>query len=192
MNSIDEKEVFEGFPKIPRLFREIVITEKIDGTNAQVVVLDDGRVLAGSRNRFITPEQDNHGFAAWVKLHEDELRTLGPGRHFGEWWGAGIQRRYDQKQKWFSLFNVSRWRLASAPQDNPMQEICPPGCLVVPTLYSGPFLESAVREVANRLRRDGSAAAPGFMQPEGIIVYHTAAKHCFKVTLDNDEKGKAE
>src|SRR5438105_574341 len=105
---------FKEFQKIPRLFREVVITEKIDGTNAQILIVetreapgaayfsgpkcrtcgdlfsdperdcpspsgsvpfaDCGRgghmfdapglaLYAGSRNRFITPEKDNFGFA---------------------------------------------------------------------------------------------------------------------------------
>ena len=87
---------FVAFPKIARLNREIVITEKIDGTNASIYVSEkDGAVYAGSRTRWITPEDDNFGFARWVRDHADELRTgLGFGVHFGEWWGAGIQRRY--------------------------------------------------------------------------------------------------
>lgn len=39
------------------------LTEKIDGTNAQVYIADDGRVVAGSRTRWISPEDDNFGFA---------------------------------------------------------------------------------------------------------------------------------
>lgn len=31
---------FEGFPKMARLSREVVITEKIDGTNAQVLIVE--------------------------------------------------------------------------------------------------------------------------------------------------------
>lgn len=30
--------IFQPWPKTPRLFREIVVTEKIDGTNAQVFI----------------------------------------------------------------------------------------------------------------------------------------------------------
>jgi hypothetical protein len=60
--------------------------------------------------------------------HRDDLLTLGPGRHFGEWWGAGIQRRYGLTEKRFSLFNVTRWG-----------EARPACCHVVPTLYRGPF-----------------------------------------------------
>lgn len=178
-------DAFVAFDKIPRLKRLCYITEKIDGTNAQVLVLEDGRVLAGSRTRWITPEADNFGFAAWVKAHEDELRVgLGVGRHFGEWWGAGIQRRYGLAEKRFSLFNVSRW------SDGVARPEC---CGVVPLLYAGEFSTDAVAAALHSLEVDGSRAAPGFMQPEGIVVYHTASGGFSKVTLENDgqPKGKA-
>lgn len=173
---------FEPFPKIPRLFRECVITEKIDGTNAQVFVPDDGGpVLAGSRNRWLTPESDNFGFARWVAENEDQLRLLGPGRHFGEWWGAGIQRRYGLSEKRFSLFNVGRW------EGHPL-----PACVsTVPVLYRGQFSTEAVEGVLEFMRRTGSLAAPGFMRPEGIIVFHEAARSMFKVTLDGDAHKEA-
>lgn len=69
------------------------MTEKIDGTNGQIVITPEGQVFAGSRNRYVEPGNDNYGFAQWVKSNEAALRDLlGPGRHYGEWWGAGIQR----------------------------------------------------------------------------------------------------
>lgn len=104
---------FEAFPKIHRLENtKLWITEKIDGTNASVYIGEDGTVCAASRSRWITPEDDNFGFAKWVKEHEEELKVgLGPGHHFGEWWGHGIQRGYNQPKgvRHFSLFNVGRW-----------------------------------------------------------------------------------
>ena len=100
---------FHAFRKITRLHRECIATEKIDGTNGLVWVGDDGTVRAGSRSRWITPEADNFGFARWVAEHAEELRALGIGYHYGEWWGAGIQRRYGLDHKRFSLFNVSLW-----------------------------------------------------------------------------------
>ena len=173
---------FEGFPKIARLNREIVITEKIDGTNAQVFVHEDGTVLAGSRTRWITPEDDNFGFARWVKDHEDELRTgLGFGQHFGEWWGAGIQRKYGLTEKRFSLFNVARWA------DDAVRPAC---CGVVPTIYRGPFSEEAITSAIGWLAVEGSRAAPGFMKPEGVVVYHTASGQLFKVTIEKDSEPK--
>ena len=101
---------FIKFPKLPRLSRDMVITEKIDGTNAQICISDSGLELkAGSCNRWVIPGDDNAGFAKWCEENRTELLRLGHGRHFGEWWGQGIQRKYGLSEKRFSLFNVSRW-----------------------------------------------------------------------------------
>lgn len=178
---------FEGFGKIPRLSRGIIITEKLDGTNAQVHVLECGRVLAGSRNRYITPEDDNYGFAKWVKENEDALRTLGPGRHFGEWWGHGIQRGYGLTTRRFSLFNVSRWWDSHNSTYGVVGENIPPECChVVPVLYNGPFSTRMVEQALDDLGYYGSWAAMGFKEPEGVMVYHTAANVVFKKTIMND------
>lgn len=172
---------FEEFPKIPRLKRDIIITEKIDGTNAQVFIAEDGTMRFGSRSRWITPEDDNYGFARWATEHADGLRELGPGRHFGEWWGAGIQRRYGLTEKRFSLFNAGRWTAETVPS-------C---CHVVPILYQGKFNTDSVEMTLAALRENGSAAAPGFMRPEGVIVYVAAARSYFKVTLEKDDEPKS-
>lgn len=101
---------FVGWPKIGRLNRDIIITEKIDGTNAAVGITAGGIVYAQSRTRIITPQNDNAGFARWVEQHADALREhLGEGLHFGEWWGVGIGRNYDLSERRFSLFNTKRW-----------------------------------------------------------------------------------
>lgn len=42
---------FTSFPSISRLSREIVITEKIDGTNASIYIGENGEFLTGSRTR---------------------------------------------------------------------------------------------------------------------------------------------
>ena len=172
---------FTPFPKIGRLRRSIIVTEKIDGTNASVYVPeDDGPLVAGSRNRWITPEADNFGFAAWVRDNAEGLRTLGPGLHFGEWWGQGIQRRYDQDRKRFSLFNVDRWA-----------DERPECCDVVPVLGRvGELDTEMVRECMTSLRVTGSAAAPGFMRPEGLVVFHPQSRQSFKWTFEKDDAGK--
>lgn len=191
---------FTEFPKMARLSREVIVTEKIDGTNAQVFISQDGQIMAGSRTRWITPQDDNFGFAAWVEAHRDELLTLGPGRHFGEWWGQGVQRNYDLTEKRFSLFNVQRWalhgtepqRIATAdPRIEKWQGVLPECCGLVPVLYRGLFDTTAVDRAIETLRLTGSAAAPGFMKPEGVVVFHTAGNVGFKKTLVKDEMPKA-
>lgn len=192
---------FEEFPKISRLSREVIVTEKIDGTNAQILIVhkdelppsnfetrperlrtsfvDPYVIFAGSRNRYITPEDDNFGFAKWVREHAHELVQLGPGRHFGEWWGQGIQRGYGMPQKVFSLFNVTRWENGG------------PECVrIVPVLYRGPFNTEIIEGHLLGLRAIGSHAAPGFMKPEGIVVFHKAANICFKKTIEKDDLPK--
>lgn len=175
---------FEPFPKIPRLSREIIVTEKIDGTNAQIFIGDDGfTIRAGSRSRWITPQDDNFGFARWVEENRVSLLALGPGRHFGEWWGSGIQRGYGltKGEKRFSLFNVSRWT----------DDVRPAICGVVPVLYRGDFNTNVIETCLGGLRMLGSVAAPGFMKPEGVIVFHTALNAGFKKTLEKDDAPKA-
>lgn len=182
---------FQGFPKLSRLSRECIITEKIDGTNAQIFITECGQIVAGSRNRWITPGNDNYGFAAWVEANKDELLKLGPGQHFGEWWGAGIQRRYGLAEKRFSLFNTERWIKSETDRTNDNQEIKPMCCSVVPVLERCIFDTVRIAGVLEVLARTGSVAAPGFAAPEGIVIYHKASGVLFKKTCVNDESPKS-
>lgn len=183
---------FEAFPKIPRLRREAFYTEKIDGTNGAITFDLDGELVVQSRKRIISPDMDNFGFATWVHENRDDLfSVLGPGRHFGEWWGKGIQRGYDLDEKRFSLFNTSRWGwLADESERVNGPDKVPDQLHVVPILYQGTFDTDVAYFVLDNLKFNGSYAAPGFMNPEGIIAYHTAANQMFKYTIENDEEGK--
>jgi len=188
---------FTGFPKISRYSREIIVSEKIDGTNGCIFIGEDGEFLVGSRKRWITPEQDNHGFAGWAEEHKEELMKLGPGRHFGEWWGSGIQRGYgfEKGVKRFSLFNVSRWcHFRCKPQQIPcadprivkMQDTLPICVGLVPVLWRGLFDDLDIPLILQELSYFGSHASEGFMRPEGIVVYHLAGNVGFKKTFDGD------
>lgn len=202
---------FLEFPKIHRLSRQVIVTEKIDGTNAQVAIFEepeltpeskdlalakiDGRYLfAGSRSRYLQSGDDNFGFAAWVLAHREELAELGPGRHFGEWWGSGIQRGYGltKGDKRFSLFNVARW---ADDRDQAKYPAARPACCgVVPVLYTGMFDDfmGHVDDIMENLKESGSWVAKGFMQPEGIVVFHTQSGLSFKKTLTKDEEHKGQ
>ena len=193
---------FAGFPKIARYSREVIVTEKIDGTNAQVFIGDGGEFLTGSRTRWIVPGDDNFGFSAWAHEHKSELMALGPGRHFGEWWGSGIQRGYglEKGDKRWSLFNVQRWCLhGQTPQMFPTadlrvtksQDILPACCMLVPIVWRGNFDDLDLRSVMAGMLRTGSYAAPGFMAPEGVVVFHVAGGVGFKKTFDKDDKPKS-
>lgn len=170
---------FKAWPKTPRLDKALycTITEKLDGTNAQIVI-EDGKIVAvGSRNRYITPQSDNFGFAGWVSRHEEELLGLGDGTHYGEWYGSGIQRTYGLKEKKFALFNAPRW---SKPDSGK------PECVeVVPILYYGSFSQDIVDLSMAMLKEKGSQMVEGFMNPEGIVI--NIMNQNIKVTYEHSE-----
>jgi hypothetical protein len=193
---------FTEFPKIARYSRDVIVTEKIDGTNACVFIGDYGEFLTGSRTRWITPQEDNYGFSRWAHDHKSELLTLGPGRHFGEWWGSGCQRGYDlpKGEKRFSLFNVARWCLnghepkqipTADPRIVKMQDTLPPCVGLVPVLWTGKFDDMNIDAILAQLRAFGSVASPGFMKPEGVVIFHVAGCVGFKKTLEKDGEPKS-
>jgi hypothetical protein len=199
---------FPKFKPIPRLHREVTLTEKIDGTNGLIDIqwADDPdytpthdvvmyvkwedrnyAIAAGSRSRWIWPGMDNHGFAGWVFANADALvSTLGVGTHYGEWWGSGIQRGYglQKGEKRFSLFNSGRWT------SDMLTAV--PGLGVVPILATGngSELNLLVQQALTDLQMHGSWVAPGFMRPEGVVAYHKAANSFFKVTCEKDDEWK--
>lgn len=174
---------FEKFGKICRVSRPCIITEKIDGTNSQICITEDGQFLTGSRTRWITPEDDNYGFSGWAHDNKEELLKLGVGRHYGEWWGRKIQRGYGLTERRFSLFNTTLW------SDSSVRPSC---CSVVPVLYEGLFSTVAVESCIGNLRLFGSIAAPGFMRPEGVVCWHLHGNFGLKKTLEKDEEPKGE
>jgi hypothetical protein len=193
------KMEFKDFKKMARWSRDIIITEKLDGTNAQIYIGENGEFLVGSRTRYITPDDDNYGFAKWAYEHKDELMKLGAGRHFGEWWGQGIQRKYGMTEKRFSLFNTQRWcEFGEEPQVYPTsdpritktQEVLPECCHLVPVLYKGENKPFAIEEAIETLRTFGSVASPNFMDAEGVVMFHIASNQMFKKTIKKDEVPK--
>lgn len=199
---------FQTFGKISRLSRDAVVSEKLDGSNGQVFIWDGESIIepgipwirgsngpglwiaAGSRNRWVTPDNDNFGFARWVQANVEELFKLGPGRHFGEWWGAGINRGYGLTEKRFSLFNVDRWGCPGSCTG--AQEACPNCCHIVPVLYRGMFNTELIDDTLVELAENGSKAAPGYLRPEGIVIYHTASRTRFKKTILHDDAPKGQ
>jgi hypothetical protein len=211
---------FQAWPKIPRLNRNCIATEKIDGTNAAVVIEKVGRgwpkhefelaridlegddpselaVFAQARKRLLNTNEaggkgsDNFAFAAWVKENALDLAAvLGEGRHFGEWWGAGIQRAYGltEGERHFSLFNSGRWHDQQA--NGCGESVAPDCCSVVPVLAQGTNINAVAEEAIGMLAASGSFAAPGFDNPEGVVVFHTAARRNYKVTIEGDEAAK--
>lgn len=179
--------MFKAWPKIPRLVNErFHVTEKIDGTNACIIIQEtkaditnvlaqyqendiEFGIWAQSRTRIITPEDDNYGFAKWVQGNAEQLiKDLGVGYHFGEWWGRGIQRQYNLTEKRFSLFNPTKQSSI---------------CHNVPKILETDIMPDD-QKLLNHIKNHGSFAAPGFMNPEGLVVYAEQAKTHWKIILN--------
>lgn len=163
---MSDKE-FKPFSKIERIGKlEMSITQKIHGTNAQVFIYKDANgeldLLVGSRTRWITPENDNYGFASFVYGNKQEfIDKLGIGTHFGEWAGPGINSGEGLTEKTFILFDFYKY-----PDARPL----PPKTKVVPLLYRGKLDFLQIDKCSNRLLIEGSALVPGFMRPEGVVI----------------------
>lgn len=191
---------FKSFPEIKKLgSTEFSITQKIHGSNAQVMIVPldddvacfriankDGAVIRvngqyydyriGSRTRWIVPGDDNYGFAQFVYANIEEfVNKLGPGQHFGEWAGPGINSGEGLKEKTFVLFDY--WRY------NP--ENLPPQTVLVPVLYKGDFDLAQLKNVMENLKTNGSKLAPGFMRPEGVVVQIKGVR--YKAVFDAEE-----
>lgn len=176
---------FVEYGKTNRLYRPIVITEKIDGSNC-VIGIDskNSRIQAGSRTKWLRSGEDHFGFHQWVMENKDSLYDdLGDGLHRGEWFGQKMQRKYGMDHREFALFNTEKWS---------DKDFSTPNLRTVPLLYKGDFSEHAIVGRLDELRQFGSVAAPGFMRPEGICIFHTQANIVFKVLLENDEISKTE
>jgi hypothetical protein len=114
-------------------------------------------------------------------------KTLGVGRHYGEWWGKGIQGGYGlTDERRFSLFNVKRWgQYLDWGQGHELV----PQLYMVPVLAVETFSTEFARELVEELREHGSWASPGFMKPEGVVVFHTASQTPYKTFLEGDMDG---
>lgn len=175
---------FKPWGKTPRLYRDIVISEKIDGTQAVIGISDDEFVV-GSRNQWLTDDVPDHYYLReWALEREGLLRSdLGNGIHNGEWFGYKVNRGYGLKERQLALFNTEKYEGV---------EFNTPGLTTVPTLYKGVFDESRIKWSLDVLRSEGSLISPGFMRPEGVCIYHSQSNQVFKVLLEKDHLHKGQ
>jgi len=164
---------FKAWEKITRENPfNVTITEKMDGTNACIIIQDGEIVGVQSRKRLITPEDDNYGFAQWVDDNKGDLINLGDGYHYGEWAGLGIQKNpHNLPEKQFFLFNTFRWN-----ENNPNRPKC---CNVVPVLFVGEMNSLTVPSILDGLQHN----ADDNESPEGVVVYYHAMRKYTKHTI---------
>lgn len=154
----------------------------VHNSNAQIFIEkfngDDQifQIKAGSRTRWLTPDDDNYGFCKWVRAnHEELIDKLGEGRHYGEWAGPGINTGEGLSEKNFIIFNYRRFQDKELPQN----------VLRVPVLYTGRISLEKINEVMAELKETGSRLVPGYMKPEGIVVEFDGT--FYKNVFDDEE-----
>lgn len=168
----------------------VIITEKIHGSNAQILVYRDEsgalKALAGSRTQFLDPwGRDNFGFAKYVMAHEAQIcEQLGEGRHYGEWVGPGVNSDYGLKDKHLVLFDFRRH-----PKEKFEAGQMPPNMLPIPVLYDGPYAPGIEDKVMDGLKANGSVLSPGFMKPEGVVLFFPQFGSMKKKVFKAEETG---
>lgn len=173
---INTKVEFKAWPKIPRaILGDVIITEKMDGTNSCVIVENNEIVGVQSRKRMLNvgKDNDNYGFAQYVYDNKEKFLELGEGRHYGEWVGLGIQKNpHNFPEKRFYLFNTLRWGEHNTP---------PEGLYVVNKLHHGPYSHEIVNQVMNTLKSNSEQLN---YKAEGCVVYFprldAMEKHTFE------------
>ncbi|MGD6750292.1 RNA ligase family protein [Streptomyces sp. BH105] len=210
---------FRPWPKIPRFNREFVLTEKIDGTNAQVAIKrlvdeaptryldssnysvvskEDGLYVlrAGSRKRWIAPNRNKlDGTAAldnfgFAGWVADNASALA---NLGE--GTHFGEWYGRSiQRGYNLTDrkfalFNTTRWGADGQGLP--DGSPPELRVVPELarIRGHLLNETIRDTLRLLRTVGSVAEPG-ASAEGLVVYSVETNTSYKVLLENDDLPK--
>lgn len=195
---------FKTWGSTPRENKNKTITEKIDGTNACVVIWN-GVVAAQSRKRIITPDNDNYGFARWVYDNAGALMdTLGFGYHYGEWFGEGIQKNpLGIEGKRFALFHPTKYSEANGYELNKVD-----GLETVPLLHHGQCDVWTIPNIMQELETYGSKVQGAATQTvksyivgmdpehmyqftraakaEGIIIWNNETRTRTKMLLEND------
>lgn len=204
---------FEPFPKVPRLSREMTITEKIDGRNASVWVSYAPSLNPTEDNLTSRVARELAEAGIFRVLHEGLMYSIRAGSRtqfivpckggdnlgFAAWVGHNLQELVKLGEgvhhgEWwgqgigrgYGLYE-KRFSLFNTARWSKERPEC---CHVVPVLCQVPFDTRYVELVMDTLKVGGSRAAPGFKRPEGVMIWHHGAYMAFKKTFEGDEKGK--
>jgi phage tail protein X len=81
----------------------------------------------------------------------------------------------------FSLFNALRWGGQEWPG------FTTPNMFIVPVVVKRQFATEVAQSALDLLKANGSLAAPGFMDPEGIVIHVPDVNGRWKMTFDGDK-----
>lgn len=213
---------FREWPKIHRLNREVIVTEKIDGTNACIIVdpldsaysedckyvsdLGAGKLDGGDNDPGIVV--DLNGSRAVVAA-QSRKRVISPGSDnfgFARW----VRENAEQLANLLGYgYHFGEWYGSGVQRGYGLQNgekrfmlfnvdrwanlpLVVPGLEVATVLWRGNFDTEAIANVVENLNFYGSFHVKDFDRPEGVVVYHVAANTAFKVTCEKDEQHKGE
>jgi RNA ligase len=120
-------------------FDEIIVTEKLDGSNVGVARVE-GTILPLVRAGYVassSPWQQHHLFAAWVEQNAWRFRDLCDGERIcGEWLALAHGTRYDLRGRApFVAFDLMRDH-TRAPYDEFLARVAPMNA-IAPLLHRG-------------------------------------------------------
>jgi hypothetical protein len=207
---------FRPYPKTPRFHKPVVITEKIDGTNAAVVVAPyledwspyDAQIQAAPGVEFgpgvivIDPADGK----LVVVYAQSRKRVIQPGKQtdnygFAQWvrehaselvlLGKGVHYGEWYGQGIQHGYGMDHRRFALFNPD--AQDL--PDCVdVVPVLTRGQASELNYRiGLMHLVLENNGSFAPGAAlgsKAEGMIIYHTGSRQVYKVLLEGDDTPK--
>lgn len=158
---------FKKFGKLAHLDNiRVRITQKIDGTNAQIVISPEGELLACSKNRVLTEHSDNYNFYKFCMENKQVLIDfLGVGRHYGEWAGPKINSGEGLTENTLVLFDYWKYK----DQQMPLEQLTHVPILLDQTL-DHVLMYDAINTTNRDLQLKGSKLVPGFMDVEGMVL----------------------
>ena len=212
---------FQAWPKTSRFFRDIVITEKIDGSNMAIGIkriedidryYDEGKpetatIIDNTIFADVTVGGQRYGIYT-----QSRNRLVSPGKHTDHMGFAGWVQDHAEElvtflgeglhfgewwgsgiQRGYGLTKGEKhFSLFNTHRFENIQADSDDLVRCVPILYQGPMVEKEITAALDYLDNNGSEAAPRFPNPEGICIYHTSSRLVQKVTLDNNDAGKWE
>lgn len=206
---------FQEWPKTPRHYRDIIITEKIDGTNAAIGIVELHEADLNENSEPIDPNIINYQEVeldgVWRVMGvyaQSRNRLIRPGKAtdnagFAGWVSQNAAQLVELLNpglhygEWWGQgiqrnygLKEKRFSLFNTHAHKGIYERSEGLLRTVPVLYQGPNQGARVEEAMQYLAEYGSEAETGFANPEGVCVYHSASKQVTKVTFEHDNTGK--
>lgn len=148
---------------------EVILSEKIHGTNSRYLYDNDGIFWAGSHRQFKKEDENNLWWKIAFKLNLREKLSKYPGLAFyGEIAGPGVQKNFsygsENKECLFKIFDI--WDTKTMKwlgYDETLKLTAELGLEMVPELYRGPWSKSLLDLAEGVSTLDSKHVREGFV-----------------------------